>query len=240
MTTLESLALDAFCPPSPPPDATVLTPLSRLTALHLNCNTDICLLARSNAGLQDLTLVNACQLTAEGVSLIQKATKLTRLDFEYGRGQGGNQGHGVGPMRFVGILSGMTGLQALSLTLNVDWGISCFAAIGRLTALTRLEWYEGHLTYLDVVACTRLKKLRVLRLFPHPAGPPGRISLAAFSALATLPELSRMTMSTKTGITAKQVTDEVKTMIDARRHSMGWPPLDLCLATSYPDRYPGH
>jgi hypothetical protein len=234
--TLASLDLDGSSSPFVAPDAIALTPLSRLTAVRLNCNVKVCLLERSVAMLQELALLEEGQLGEACLSVLQWASGLRKLELDYASGICDSRDSGVRPSRLCQGLSRMSRLQELSLGVDPHWVQSCFGAIGVLKVLTRLEWYGGLLTTADVLACTRLKRLRVLGLFPHPDAR-RCVRFSAFLAVAMLPELTKLDMSSLTGISAYQLTDAINMRLNAELHSRGWPPLNLSLGWSYPKGY---
>ncbi len=225
MTSISSLVLQ-FCG-FPAVDASFGMPLSRLTNLVLDGFTDVSTLERINfAGLRGLTLDQDGALGSKDLAVIEQATGLTGLRLSYGRNPK-LAIRSLGPARLCAALSSMSGLQSLDLMPGLVGGRSCFEAIGLLTGLTQLKWAGGYVTLADVTKVACLTKLHVLRLYPHEPSPHLPHALDWFLALANLPELRSLSLATIMGISSADMTDSIATLINAPRHSRGWPPLEL-------------
>jgi hypothetical protein len=205
-------------------DATLLTPLSRLTKLSLDegCM-DLASLRRMNIeGLQDLALMEPRHSGPEVTSLLQRATGLEHLHFAWS--------YGFGRMREAGplvlALSQMSRLQ--SLRLAPGWlGYSCFQAIGLLAGLTSLHYSESEISPADVEECARLTNLRTLTLLPDDFSPSGPITSDEFLALAMLPELKSLVLGKQLGFWGYPATHDFADWYNGPRHCKGWPPLEL-------------
>jgi hypothetical protein len=162
ISTLESLELSLWSPELGASDVLLLTSLSRLTKLDIDCHMSMSLLERCIETLLDLSLWDAVNLTPWG-PLLQRATRLTRLSFEYM-----DIADNVGSAELRHALATMSRLQNLSLhgPSYQDEDETLFGPVVLLTALTKLEWVGGYLTNGDVAGCASLRKLRVLRLLP--------------------------------------------------------------------------
>jgi hypothetical protein len=172
----------------------------------------------------------ARELGPEGVAALGRATGLTRLQVSYHV-----RGAGVVPGEVGIALSRMSRLCALVLRSGEVPAPSCMKAISLLTDLTSLSWNGQHVTNADVQAWLGLKKLRSLRIEPQSAAPSesDRITADTFFALAGLPELRILSMREKFGSHPFDLTDEVRTLVNAERHKKGWPSLELFLKDFY-------
>jgi hypothetical protein len=126
-------------------------------------------------------------------------------------------------------LSRMSQLRALSLTTYKVLPPSCVRSIGLLTQLTQLEMQGKYVTNPDLQVWLGLRKLRVMSILPIYPAPFDRITRETFFALAKLSELSKLTVWEKFGDFPSDLTDEIRTGLNAERHSKGWPSLDLTL-----------
>jgi hypothetical protein len=231
LTTLQSLQLLVHGPTLTASDAAPLTHLTELTRLGLFSDGHLSFLGRMHVqGLQDLALQNVYKLGRSGVSLLQQATGMTRLQFGYTYSQGM-----VPAEEFCQVMSAMSRLQSLSLNASLVLSGSWFDSIAALTGLTELEWRGDHLTSPDMDACARIRSLRTLQLLPDRIALSGHVDidafLLAFLALAKLPELSNLLLGEAMGI--QNIYKEMATLVDAERHARGWPGLDINFEESY-------
>jgi hypothetical protein len=220
LTTLRSLTLnvrgDSLFPE-------LLAPLSSHTALVLNCGfMDVCNLQGMSVGGLQFLVLHPCPLNPEIVSVLQHATALTRLYFTCRKGSLNKEEAYLGSA-----LSCMPRLQSLHLDRVPGRGKSCFEAIGLLTGLTSLIWEGAIVTDADVAACAGLRKLRELSLVPRSEAP--LIRFETFCAIAELVELSKLRLGVFMRIPTTYCSDDIMAVLNAEKHSRGWPPLDLYL-----------
>jgi hypothetical protein len=230
ISSLRSLILDAEGPRLLlDADLSLLKPLSRLTLLEQSscCMDGRSLLSMNIEGLKTLNLGEAGMLGngTEAVSILQRAIGCETLHFSWGRRS--NATVDVTPLSVA--LSGLTALQTLKLNTNQLRG-SCFEAIGLLTGLLYFHWKGDYVTNADVMACTRMRSLRMLSLLPARFSPYGPITLDGFLGLARLPELHWLQLHMFMGIWGTAVTPDIKAQMDGGRLSRGLPPLDLSFA----------
>ncbi len=206
--------------------ATALGPLC-LTSLGLRCCCiDLASLSRVTLeGLQDLTLSAADHLSQDGLLALGWATGLTELDIS------SKAYAGFGDVGFVAqdlcqTISGMSRLQALSITTSGLPGISCSSFVGSLTLLTSLFWRGDRITDADVSACLGLRKLRVLSLWGNEPAPAGSIRREAVLELAKFPDLLHFILPVMHGcMLSGDLGSEVHALLTSKRDSRGWPPL---------------
>jgi hypothetical protein len=143
-------------------------------------------------------------------------------------------GDKAGEVEFCLALSKMSRLKSLSLCgprwLPYDHE-HLFGTIQLLTALTRLEWAKGQLTNADVAQCASLRELHVLSLLPDEDSRFGPITLQTFLDVAKLPQLQKLQLGKVLAIVNPgedvYVADDIHNLLNAKRHSRGWPSLDL-------------
>jgi hypothetical protein len=226
LSSLRSLALDVRGDSLFPE---LLAPLSSLTALGLNCEfVDVRTLQGVAVGRLQSLILDLCPLDPEVVSVLQQATELTRLYFTYRKGSGNKEEAQLGSA-----LTCMRKLQSSHLEGVPGGGQSCFEAIGLLTGLTSLIWKGEFVTDADVAACAGLRKLRVLSLVPRSKAP--LIRFKTFCAVAKLVELSKLRLGVLMRIPTTYWSDDIMAVLNAERHSRGWPPLDLDLCIQPPE-----
>ncbi len=222
ITSLQSLHLDILRDPQRRLTSIFQIPF---TCLVLKCvNQDKSYLSHIKyGGLRDLGLGCMREVGWEGVAALRRARGLTQLRLSYQvRGAGAWPGH-------IGLAVGsMSRLRALSLESFEQLIPECVNAIGRLTKLTSLKWAGKYVTN-GVQVWTGLKELRMLSILSQTPAPSDRITADTFMALAKLPELRRLTMRSNFETYPFNMTEEIRNLVNAERHSRGWPPLELTL-----------
>ncbi len=231
IASLKSLRLGLVQRPSSvAASATPFTPLAGLTALAVESyDPNLSFLSRFNLeGLRELRLWCPSRLSPAGVVALGRATGLTRLKISLR--------HGDVPVtrlakqKELGLaLSRFSRLVGLSLEAGSYPAKSCFKAIGRLTALTSLDWIGTRCTNADVGALLSLRRLHALSITPWRSAGSKRIAPETLFGLAALPELRSLKLSEEFGGVQVKMMNDIHVMLRAQRHARGWPPLDLNL-----------
>ncbi len=223
MTTLGSLRLSYVEGPMlTAADASLLTPLSHLTALSVShSKLNVPFLFRFNLErLQSLTVWCASKLEPDLVAMLRRATGLTRLDLTSFCSDVPLQ-----PLQLGLALSCMSKLEALSLEANSLPAMSCFQAIELLTDLTSLTWGGGRVTNAQFRACLGLTKLRLLSIMPRRPARFDNIARDTLFALAKLPVLTSLEVSERLGSHCPTLMNDIDLLLGPERHAKGWPPL---------------